>query len=191
MADNSLPNEIVQSIAISNAESIGEQPAILANLALANQILNTNLQQQIAVSNQQAMNQIAMATLAKCVSVILERPGGDPEQLNELLTVLKNVYEGSRQLTQAALPAVPAAAMPASVAASEQSGAAAAHPIAPEIFSNLVYSNLIQNVNLSQQNAVANQQAMNQLALSILGKTVNALEARLGGAATGDKPAPA
>jgi len=70
---SSLPEEIVQSIAISNAKSIGEQPAILANLALANQILNQNLQHQTQIAQQQAFNQIAMATTAKCVSLITDK----------------------------------------------------------------------------------------------------------------------
>ena len=90
-SDSSLPNEIVQSIAISNAKSIGEQPAILANLALANQILNNNLQQQMFISNQQAMNQIAMATMAKCVTLIVGGDGGEASAatVKELLDVLK------------------------------------------------------------------------------------------------------
>jgi hypothetical protein len=74
MAD-SLPAEIVQAIAISNAKSIGEQPAVLANLALAQQIFNQNMQQQIALSQQQAMNQIQMAAAAKCITMI-EQVGG-------------------------------------------------------------------------------------------------------------------
>jgi len=43
----------------------------------------------------------------------------------------------------------------------------------PAMLSNLAYSNTITNTNLSQQNAVANQQAMNELGISIVGKTVN------------------
>jgi len=43
----------------------------------------------------------------------------------------------------------------------------------PSMLSNLAYANQIGNVNLSQQNAVANQQAMNQLALTVTGKVVN------------------
>lgn len=88
-SSSSLPDEIVQSIAIANAKSIGEQPAILANLALANQILNNNLQQQMLISNQQAMNQITMATMAKCVTLIV---GGksDSTAVKELLDFLKN-----------------------------------------------------------------------------------------------------
>lgn len=65
-----LPDDIVQAIAISNAKSIGEQPAVLANLALAQQIFNQNMQQQIALSQQQAMNQVHMATAARAVTLI-------------------------------------------------------------------------------------------------------------------------
>jgi hypothetical protein len=91
MADSSLPAEIIDSIAISNAKSIGEQPAILANLALANQILNNNLQQQMFISNQQAMNQIVMATMAKCVTLIVGDDGKDASNpaVKELMEILK------------------------------------------------------------------------------------------------------
>lgn len=75
----SLPDEIVQSIAISNSKSIGEQPAILANLALANQILNNNLASQMFITQQQAMNQITQATVARVVSLILGDDGTPTE----------------------------------------------------------------------------------------------------------------
>lgn len=71
----SLPSDVVQAIAISNAKSIGEQPAILANLALAQQIFNQNMQQQISLSQQQAMNQVQMAAAAKCVTMIEKADG--------------------------------------------------------------------------------------------------------------------
>lgn len=92
-SSSSLPDEIVQSIAISNAKSIGEQPAILANLALANQILNQNLQQQSAISLQQAINQITLATAAKCVSVITDKssPAGDGKMLEDIEELLKKL----------------------------------------------------------------------------------------------------
>ena len=41
------------------------------------------------------------------------------------------------------------------------------------MLSNLAYANLIGNVNLSQQNAVSNQQSFNQLGITVTGKTVN------------------
>jgi hypothetical protein len=43
----------------------------------------------------------------------------------------------------------------------------------PSMLSNLAYANLITNVNLAGQNAVSNQQAMNQLGVTVAGKTVN------------------
>ncbi|VAW42172.1 hypothetical protein MNBD_CHLOROFLEXI01-3342 [hydrothermal vent metagenome] len=90
-----LPGEIVEAIAISNAKSIGEQPAILANLALSNQILNNNIQQQILVSQQQAMNQITMATLSKCVALITG-PDDDTKQADELMTMLGKMFESEK-----------------------------------------------------------------------------------------------
>lgn len=67
---SSLPSGIIQAIAISNAMSIGEQPAILANLDLAQKIFNQNMQQQNAVSYQQALNQIKLAVVGKYVAMI-------------------------------------------------------------------------------------------------------------------------
>ncbi len=43
----------------------------------------------------------------------------------------------------------------------------------PAMLSNLAYANLISNVNLSQQNALSNQHAMNQLTVSVTSKAVN------------------
>lgn len=41
------------------------------------------------------------------------------------------------------------------------------------MLSNLAFSNLINNTNLSQQNAVSNQQSMNQLNLTLTSKAIN------------------
>lgn len=89
-----LPDEIVQSIAISNAKSIGEQPAILANLALAQQIFNQNMQQQISLGQQQAMNQVQMAASAKCVSMI-ENAGGCKNQdaINRMVKDIEGILQ--------------------------------------------------------------------------------------------------
>ncbi len=97
-----LPDEIVQSIAISNAKSIGEQPAILANLALAQQIFNQNMQQQISLGQQQAMNQVQMAASAKCVSMI-ENAGGckNQEAINKMVKNIEDILQ-SMQNFQAA-----------------------------------------------------------------------------------------
>lgn len=40
----------------------------------------------------------------------------------------------------------------------------------PAMISNLAYGNLVANTNLSQQNAVAYQQAMNELGLALVGR---------------------
>lgn len=60
----SVNSQITDAITQSNITSIGSQPGELANLALSNMIMNVNLSQQNAVSNQQAMNQITIAILA-------------------------------------------------------------------------------------------------------------------------------
>jgi len=41
------------------------------------------------------------------------------------------------------------------------------------MLSNLAFANLINNTSLSQQNAVSNQQSMNQLNLTLTGKAIN------------------
>ena len=65
---NTLPSDIVQSVAIGNLKSISEQPAMLSNLAYSNVVANTNLSQQNAVSNQQAMNELGISIVGKTVS---------------------------------------------------------------------------------------------------------------------------
>lgn len=93
-SESSLPDDIVQSIAISNATSIGSQPAILANLALANQIFNQSLQQQLAISYQQATHLITLAAVARCVNLITTDTAAAPgsaDRLQELLAMLKTV----------------------------------------------------------------------------------------------------
>jgi len=62
-----LPEEIVQSISISNAKSIAEQPAVLSNLALANQIFNQNLTQSHQIAESNAMG-VARLTAIKSLA---------------------------------------------------------------------------------------------------------------------------
>lgn len=45
----------------------------------------------------------------------------------------------------------------------------------PSMLSNLAYSNAVATSNISQQNAVAHQQAMNELSISILAKATNTI----------------
>lgn len=82
--NSALPDEIVEAIAISNAKSIGEQPAILANLALANQIANTNLAQQNALQNQQAMFTVQLAMVAKFVELIARVDPSNPSAAEQM-----------------------------------------------------------------------------------------------------------
>lgn len=101
MADSSLPEQIVESIAISNAKSIGEQPAILSNMALANQILNNNMQQQMVLSQQQAMNQITLATLAKCVYLITQKGSSDSQDssaVNTAISAMQKMFSTFEQM---------------------------------------------------------------------------------------------
>lgn len=103
----SLPQEIVQSIAIANASVIGTQPAVLANLALANQIFNQNLQQQMAISTQQAINQVTMAAVAKCVALLARDNGAaDPAALAEV----KDLIVSLKSLPTVGVPIAPPAA---------------------------------------------------------------------------------
>lgn len=79
-----LPADIVQSIEISKAKAIYEQPAVLANLALAQKIFNQNMQQQNAVSHQQAMNQIKLAVIGKYVAMIDDIGSGDQARIEKM-----------------------------------------------------------------------------------------------------------
>ena len=46
----------------------------------------------------------------------------------------------------------------------------------PAMLSNLAYSNTVATTNLSQQNAVANQQSMNELGVAVTGSTVSKVQ---------------
>ena len=82
MPNGDIPNNLIEAIANSTAMSVGEQPAILANLALANQIANTNIAQQNALSNQQAMFHLELTIVSKCVEMIasINPAGGSATQ---------------------------------------------------------------------------------------------------------------
>ncbi|MCM8528978.1 MAG: hypothetical protein NE327_20815 [Lentisphaeraceae bacterium] len=70
MSNEQLPSNIVQGVAIGNLKSISEQPSMLSNLAYSNSVANTNLSQQNAVSNQQALNEVAISVTGKAVNNI-------------------------------------------------------------------------------------------------------------------------
>ncbi len=92
-AGDTLPDDIVQSIAISNAKSIGAQPAILANLALAQQVFNQNMQQQISLGQQQAMNLVRLAVVAKCVAIIDGADGNSQAMIEKLGIDIEKLFQ--------------------------------------------------------------------------------------------------
>jgi hypothetical protein len=208
MPNISLPDSIVESIAIGNADSIGEQPAILSNLALGNQIFNTSLQQQIMLGQQQAMNQLMMATLARCISLITTSFPGSADSSKELVSALEALtkcFESSKKIVEptnsveksvnsgdgrpraplsaeavadgkpakSAEPSKMAATLPPEVVEAVSIASLKSIAAQPAMLSNLAYANVVSNTNLSSQNAVANQQALNELGVSVVGKTVN------------------
>jgi Killing trait len=189
MPSETLPAALAESIAIVSATCVGVQPAILANLALAQQIFATNLEQQTAVSQQQALNLVRLAVVTKCVSLILGDTSGKLETVKEVVGLLKEVQSpasatetasaaaGAQASAASAAPKSPADGLDETIAAEVIAAAAIANVKAigeqPAMLSNLAYSNVVATTNLSQQNAVANQQAMNELGIAIVGKTVD------------------
>ena len=65
-----LNEEVISAVAIGNLKSISEQPAMLSNLAFMNTAANTNLSQQNAVANQQAMNELGISIVAKASNTV-------------------------------------------------------------------------------------------------------------------------
>ena len=59
--------DIVESIAIANLKTVSEQPSLLSNLALSNQIFNQNMAQQNALADQNAMS-VARLTAVKSMA---------------------------------------------------------------------------------------------------------------------------
>ncbi len=118
MIDNqnatTLPEEITESVAINSIKSIAEQPAVLANLALANLINNVNTSQQNAITNQQSMNQIQATVTAKLVVMLTTLGPLEAMSAQQLLT--------NNSLTQdlADLKAIIESFSPPATTASEQ-----------------------------------------------------------------------
>jgi hypothetical protein len=67
---SNLPEDVLSAVAIGNLKAIAEQPAMLSNLAYSNLVANTNLSQQNAVANQQAMNELGISIVAKATNSI-------------------------------------------------------------------------------------------------------------------------
>lgn len=59
---SALPDDIRESVAVSNLKALGEGPAFFSNLAMAN-----------AVNAQQALTQLGISILAKSVDLVTEK----------------------------------------------------------------------------------------------------------------------
>lgn len=92
-SQDELPNDIVESITISNALSVGEQPAVLANLALANEIFNACLAQQDAIVNQQIIFQVKLAAMAKCIQVLMAVNVADPQAVERIADHVTEMFD--------------------------------------------------------------------------------------------------
>lgn len=97
-SEDSLPNDIIEAVADSTAVSVGEQPAILANLALANLIFNTCLAQQDAIVNQQIIFQVKLAAMAKSIQMLLAVNVADPQAVETAERIARNITEMFDQL---------------------------------------------------------------------------------------------
>lgn len=107
---SSIPQDLIEAIADSTAMAVGNQPAILANLALANQIANTNLAQQNALSNQQAMFQLQLTIVSKCVELIANISPTNTsaaQQLAAFQQVMQILSQNSQSNVSAPPPAAP------------------------------------------------------------------------------------
>ena len=89
LADEKLPPEVREQIAVANALSIGLQPAILANLALAQAIFDSNLAQQRALESQQASAIVQIAAVAKYSEIILKIDPAADGAADQVLAALR------------------------------------------------------------------------------------------------------
>jgi hypothetical protein len=111
-SSGSIPADLIAAIASSTAMSVGEQPAILANLALANQIANTNLAQQNAISNQQAMFHLELTIVSKCVELIASI-NPTSATASQQLEAFQKVMEAFSNLSKSSINSPPAPAVTA------------------------------------------------------------------------------
>jgi hypothetical protein len=126
-SSSNIPSDLIEAIASSTAVSVGEQPAILANLALANQIANTNLAQQNAISNQQAMFQLELTIVSKCVELIANISPTSANASNQLAAFQK-VMEMFSQLSKSSIdgPSQPPVTTPGTKTQTARPGARSA-----------------------------------------------------------------
>lgn len=90
LADERLPQELREQIAAANALAIGLQPAILATLALAQEIFENNLAQQRALAAQHAAGVVQTAAVGKYAEIILKIDAGAEGASDQVLSVLRD-----------------------------------------------------------------------------------------------------
>lgn len=83
---STLPPEIIETVSIGGMVSNSAQPAMLSNLAYTNTLSNSNLGQQNAVANQQALNQLNVATVGGMVSAISDLGPLESKSAVEVMT---------------------------------------------------------------------------------------------------------
>ena len=94
---STLPDDTRKSFAIAHTASVAEQSARLLNTAYANLVNSINLSWQNAVSHQQAMFNLQMATVAKRVELIANVSSpvaaamGLPEAMRQLLETMDRI----------------------------------------------------------------------------------------------------
>lgn len=91
---------------IAHALRTGEQLPLLADLNLANQILNENLRQQITLSEDQAMNEVVMAAMARCAAWV-ETGIADGQNDGQLATAAVSELLANLQAWQGRVASVP------------------------------------------------------------------------------------
>ncbi len=86
VTDSPLPEDILQALTIGTVNSIGGQTASLSNLEYSNLIQNTNLTQQNTAANQQALNEVGVATLGKAVNLVANVSPTEAASITQLFT---------------------------------------------------------------------------------------------------------
>ncbi|HNB02228.1 hypothetical protein [Nitrosomonas sp.] len=79
--------EVINSVAIGNLKAISEQPAMLSNLAYSNVVSTSNLGQQNAVANQQAVGELGISITAKGSNTV---SNSDPLTARSAVDILTN-----------------------------------------------------------------------------------------------------
>lgn len=81
-----LPEDVLQALTIGTVNSIGGQTASLSNLEYSNLLQNTNLTQQNTAANQQALNEVGVATLGKAVNLVANVSPTEAASITQLFT---------------------------------------------------------------------------------------------------------